>query len=288
MKIGIGLPASIPGVSGQLIIDWARRAEARQFSSLGIIDRLVYPNLEPLMTLAVAAGATERIRLMTTVLVTPLRNAGMLAKEAATLDHLSNGRLTLGLGVGARDDDFRVASVPFHQRGRRFEEQLATMKHIWSGEPFDADTGPVGPPAVRPGGPEILIGGYSPAAIRRVGRWGDGIILGGSANAELAKQFRGVAEEAWQAEGRSGKPRLVTCVYFGLGPDSAQRSGATIRHYYSFMGQRAENIANSLPTTPEAIKQIIQNFASIEVDELVFWPTIPDLDQIDRLADCQS
>jgi|SRR5579863_1287479 len=285
MKIGIGLPASIPGVSGQLIIDWARRAEERQFSSLGIIDRIVYPNLEPLTTLAVAAGATERIRLMTTILVTPLRNAGILAKEAATLDHLSNGRLTLGLGVGSREDDFRVASVPFHQRGRRFEEQLATMKHIWSGEAFDASTGPVGPPPVRPGGPEILIGGYSPAAIRRVGRWGDGIILGGSANMELAVQFRGVAEEAWKAEGRSGKPRLVACVYFGLGPDAAGRAGASIRHYYSFMEQRANFIANSLPSTPEAIKQIIQNFASIEVDEFIFWPTIPDLDQIDRLAD---
>lgn len=288
MQIGIGLPATIRGVSGELIKDWARKADAGSFSSLGIIDRLVYPGFEPLITFAAVAGITQRIRLMTTILIAPLRNAGILAKQAATLDALSNGRLTLGLGVGAREDDFRAAPEEFHNRGRRFEEQLTLMKKAWSGEPLDANTGPIGPRPARQGGPEVLIGGYSPTAIKRVGRWGDGIILGGSGDPKVARQFYGVAEEAWKAENRPGKPRLVACVYYGLGPDARDRAAVYIRDYYGFMGQRAEFIVNAIPVTPEAIKGIVQAFTDAGVDELVFWPCIPVLDQIDRLAEVVS
>src|SRR5215210_9325725 len=110
MNIGIGLPATIPGTSSSLVLDWAKRADAGPFSSLGIIDRLVYPNYEPLVTLAAAAGATRRIRVMTTVLLAPLRHATILAKQAASLDALSGGRFTLGLSVGGREDDYRAAS----------------------------------------------------------------------------------------------------------------------------------------------------------------------------------
>src|SRR5579885_3557594 len=135
MKIGIGLPATIPDVQGSLILDWARQAEAANFSSLGIIERLVYGNYEPLITLAATAGVTSRIRLMTTVLLAPLRNPGMLAKQAASLDALSGGRLTLGLGVGGREDDFQAAPASFHRRGKQLDEQLALMTRVWSGQP---------------------------------------------------------------------------------------------------------------------------------------------------------
>ena len=109
MDIAIGLPATIPGTSGSLVLDWARRADAGPFSSLGILDRLVYPNYETMITLAAAAAVTDRIRVMSTILIAPLRRGGVLAKQAATLDALSGGRLTLGIGVGAREDDFRAA-----------------------------------------------------------------------------------------------------------------------------------------------------------------------------------
>src|SRR6266478_5093432 len=162
MQIGIGLPATIPGVQGKHILDWAKKVDTGPFSSLSILDRLVYPNYEPLITLAAVAGATQRVRLVTTVLLAPLRNTAILAKQAASLDALSGGRLTLGLGVGGREDDFIAAGVPFHKRGKIFEEQLTTMKRICLGQPFSDDVGPIGPAPAQPGGPELLIGGYSP------------------------------------------------------------------------------------------------------------------------------
>jgi alkanesulfonate monooxygenase SsuD/methylene tetrahydromethanopterin reductase-like flavin-dependent oxidoreductase (luciferase family) len=112
MKIGIGLPANIPGIQGKKLIEWAKRADTKQFSSLGLIDRLVYDNYDPLIAFAAAAGATQRIHLTTSILLAPLHNAALLAKQVASLDTVSGGRLTLGLGIGLRSDDFQAASAP--------------------------------------------------------------------------------------------------------------------------------------------------------------------------------
>jgi alkanesulfonate monooxygenase SsuD/methylene tetrahydromethanopterin reductase-like flavin-dependent oxidoreductase (luciferase family) len=284
MEIGIGLPATIPGTSGPLVLDWAKRADSGPFSSLGIIDRLVYPNYEPLITLAAAAAVTERVRLMSTVLIAPLRGAGVLAKQAATIDALSGGRLTLGLGVGAREDDFRAAPASFHDRGRRFEEQLELMKRVWSGQPVSDEVGPIGPPPARAGGPELLIGAYSPAAIRRAGRWADGFITGGVADPEQARQMYDVVEESWRAEGREGRPRLVGGIYYALGPN-ADRGADYIRDYYSYFGPAVEEMATSIPSSPEIIEGLMRGFSDVGADELVCWPTVAELDQLDRLAE---
>jgi alkanesulfonate monooxygenase SsuD/methylene tetrahydromethanopterin reductase-like flavin-dependent oxidoreductase (luciferase family) len=287
MDIGIGLPATIPWTSGPLILEWAKRADSSPFSSLGILDRLVYPNYEPLITLAAAAAVTERVRLMTTVLIAPLRGAGVLAKQAATIDTLSGGRLTLGLGVGAREDDFNAAPASFHDRARRFEEQLELMRGVWSGNPVSEEVGPIGPPPARPGGPELLIGGYSPPAIRRVGRWGDGFISGGVPNPQQVRQMFDLAEESWRVEGREGRPRLVACLYYALGPN-AERGADYIRDYYSYFGPGADDMARSIPSSPETIEELIRGFSDIGADEVVCWPTVAELDQVDRLAEITS
>jgi alkanesulfonate monooxygenase SsuD/methylene tetrahydromethanopterin reductase-like flavin-dependent oxidoreductase (luciferase family) len=284
MEIGIGLPATIPGVAGPTILEWARRADKGPFSSLGVIDRVVYPNYEPLIALAAAAAVTSRIRLMPTVLLAPLRNAGILAKQVASLDALSEGRVTLGVGVGGRDDDSRAAPASFHDRGRRFEQQLDLMRRAWSGEAMEEGAGPVGPPPAQPGGPQLLIGGYVPAAVKRVARWGDGFIAGGSPPDQAQQAYR-VAEQAWTEAGRQGKPRFVGGMYWALGPDAAGRAAGYIRDYYAFLGPMVEGFAASVPSTPEAIKGAIQAYESVGMDELVLWPCIPETDQVERLAD---
>ena len=287
MKIGIGLPAAIPNVTGSLIRDWARLVDGGPFSSLGVIDRVVYGNFEPLISLAVVAGETQRVRLVTGVIISTLRNSGILAKQAASLDALSNGRLTLGLGVGAREDDFQAAPAAFHRRGKRFERQLELMTRIWSGQPVDDEIGQVGPAPVQRGGPEVLIGGYTPAAISRLGRWGNGYIAGGGDPQRMNGLFR-MAENYWQSAGKPGKPRLVAMTYFALGPGAAERATAYILDYYAFMGPMAQQRASAVPTSPEAIRATIQAFANIGTDELLFMPAVAELNQVHLLADLIS
>jgi alkanesulfonate monooxygenase SsuD/methylene tetrahydromethanopterin reductase-like flavin-dependent oxidoreductase (luciferase family) len=284
MDIGIGLPATIPGTSGSLTLDWARRADSGPFSSLGILDRLVYTNYEPLITLAAAAAVTERVRLTSTILIAPLRRAGVLAKQAATIDALSGGRLSLGISVGAREDDFQAAPASFHDRARRFEEQLEIMKRVWAGGPVSDEIGPVGPTPAQPGGPEILIGAYSPAAIQRAGRWGDGFISGGIPDPQQVRQMFDLVEESWRAEGREGRPRLVSCFYYALGPN-AERGGDYLRDYYSYFGPAADDMARSIPSSPDAIQGLIRGLGDVGADEVICWPTVAELDQVDRLAE---
>src|ERR671911_1918857 len=146
MDVGIGLPAAIAGVGRDQLLEWARRAEARDFSSLGTIDRIVYDNYDPLVALAAAAAVTERIRLATTILIAPYRsNGALVAKQAASLDRLSNGRLVLGVAVGGREDDYAASGVDFHTRGKRFEEMLQQWQGVWAGKSFGT-AGAIGPP----------------------------------------------------------------------------------------------------------------------------------------------
>ena len=285
MKIGIGLPGNVPGAKGDFILEWARRADAGPFSSLGTIDRLVYDNYEPLVLLSAAAGVTTRVRLMTSVLIAPLRDAVLLAKQAATLDALSGGRLTLGMGVGRREDDYQAVNGNFHRRGQRFEEQLAVMKRVWSGEGSVDGLSAPGPAPVQRGGPEILIGGFAPAALARAGRWADGY-LGGGGDPEAARSLYQNVEDAWKAAGRTERPRLVATNGFALGSDAAERGAAQARHYNQFLGtEAAEHAASGVLTSPEQVRSIIQAFSDIGADEMIFLPQVYDIDQVDRLAD---
>ena len=284
MKIGIGLPGNIPGTKGDVILDWARRADAGPFSSLGTIDRLVYDNYDPLVVLSAAAGATSRVRLITCVLLAPLHNPGILAKQAASLDAISGGRLTLGVGVGRRPDDYEAAPAEYTQRGWQMNRSLATMRSIWNGDVVSEGLGTMGPAVVQHGGPEVLIGAGTPQAVRRVGRYADGFIAAAS-NPHGVDELYQVAVESWNAQGRTGTPRLAGVASYALGPNAADKVGGYIRHYYSFLGEAAENMARNAISTPEAVKDTIRDMESIGMDEVVFLPSVADTDQLERLQD---
>src|SRR5579859_7467191 len=131
MRIGVGLPSGIADTHSQFILDWAKRADTGPFSSLGVIDRLAYDSFEPLITLAAVAAITHRVKLATTIVIGPLHNDALLAKAAASIDALSQGRLVLGLAVGARHEDYEVAGIDYRSRGRRLTEQLMTLRSLW-------------------------------------------------------------------------------------------------------------------------------------------------------------
>ncbi len=279
MNVGIGLPIGDPAT----LLTWARRAEAGPFSTLGLLDRLVYHNPEPLVALAVLAGATSRIRVQTEVLLAPLRDTALLAKQAATLDRMTGGRLTLGLGVGGRDDDHLVAGVDKRTRGRRLDEQMAVMRRLWAGEPYSDDIGPVGPVPARPGGPEVLFGGFKPAAIERVARWGDGFLA--AAAPSWAGGLFDTARRFWKEYGRAGEPRIVVQVNVALGVEDLVHEARTSMHaYYSFTGM-ADRMVDGMLTTPTEIRDAIAGFADLGADEVMFYCYSLDPDQVDRLAD---
>ena len=284
MDIGIGLPSTIPGTEGRTLVDWARHAEEAGFSTVGTIGRLVYPNYEELIALSAAAAVTSRIRLTTGVLLAPLyTNSALLAKQAASLDRLSGGRLVLGLGLGGRDDDFAASGVSTQGRGRRLDEQVALMKRVWSGEEFGY-AGGIGPEPARPGGPEIILGGTTEASFGRVARIADGWIMGGGTPDMFAQGAAG-ADQAWQEAGRLGRPRKLTLAYFGLGPEARSQADGYLLHYYGWLGDIANMIAGGAAVSPEMVKGYVAAFEAGGCDEIIFVPTASRLDQVSLLAE---
>jgi alkanesulfonate monooxygenase SsuD/methylene tetrahydromethanopterin reductase-like flavin-dependent oxidoreductase (luciferase family) len=284
VKIGIGLPATIPGATGERVLEWARNAEAAGFSSVGIIDRLLYQNFEPLVTLAAVAGATSRIRVVSSILIAPLRpNPLVLAKEAASLDALSNGRLTLAVGLGSRDDDYEVSGLPTRGRGQTLDRQLERMRRVWSGDTATPE-GSIGPPTTRVGGPELLVAGHVPASFERVARFGDGWIYGRSSPEEFGRLGAEV-EAAWSAAGRAGRPRKVSQGYFALGADAVETANRYLLDYYAWRGPVAELIAADALVDAEGVLAYLDGHAEGGCDELIFFPCSTELDEIDRLRD---
>jgi alkanesulfonate monooxygenase SsuD/methylene tetrahydromethanopterin reductase-like flavin-dependent oxidoreductase (luciferase family) len=284
VDIGIGLPNTVPDTEGRTLIDWARHAEEAGFSTLGTIGRLVYPNYEELVALSAAAAITSRIRLTTGVLLAPLyTNSALFAKQAASLDRLSGGRLVLGLGLGGREDDFAASGVSTQGRGRRLEEQIGMMRRVWSGEEFGY-AGAIGPEPARPGGPEIILGGASEATFRRVAQLADGWIMGGGTPDMFAQAAAGV-DQAWQDAGRPGRPRKLTLAYFGLGPEARSQADGYLLHYYGWLGDIASQIAAGAAVSPEMVKSYVAAFEASGCDEIIFVPTGSRLDQISLLAD---
>lgn len=278
MDVGIGLPNAVRGVERSGIVDWAQRAERAGFSSLGTIDRIAYPNYESLIALSAAAAVTERIGLLTDILIAPLRsNTALLAKQAATIDALSGGRLTLGLAVGGRPDDYELSGVDMHRRGQLFDQQLTEMAAIWRGE---TSVGPA-PAQERPG---LLIGGSSDVAFRRAAEHADGWTMGGG-TPDMFAQAREKLNAAWSAAGRAGEPRTAALFYFALGDDAEQVASQSLGDYYAFLGDYAEQIVTGAAKSADTVKQYLEAFEAAGADEVICFPASADVAQVDRLAE---
>ena len=279
MEVGIGLPSAVRGVDRSGIVEWARRAEQAGFSSLGTLDRIAYPNYESLIALAAAAAVTERIGLMTDILIAPLRsNTALLAKQAATIDSLSGGRLTLGLAVGGRADDFELSGVDFHRRGHIFEQQLNEMTSIWRGE---TSVGPAPATGDRPG---LLVGGSSDAAFQRAARHADGWTMGGGTPDMFAQALEKL-NLVWSAAGRQGTPRTAALLYFVIDDNAEQLAARSLGDYYAFFGDYAQQIVAGAAKSAETVNQYLSAFEAAGADEVICFPASTGVEQVDRLAD---
>ncbi len=278
MRVGVGLPSAVPGADPLLVVEWARRAEALGFSSLGVVDRPRYESLEPMPTLAAAAAATRNVRLVTMVVIAPLRNTAQLAKEAATLDAVSNGRFVLGVAVGARADDYAALGVSTEGRGDRLTAQLADLRAFWERDE-------VGSLTSSGWGPSLLAGGMSDVTFLRIARYGDGYVHGGGPPRTFERATAKV-RLAWSEFGRTGRPQLWAQGYFALG-DAAEveRGRDYMRDYYAFTGPFAERVAEGMLSTPQAIAQFVRGYAEAGCEELVLLPAVADIEQLERLEE---
>jgi alkanesulfonate monooxygenase SsuD/methylene tetrahydromethanopterin reductase-like flavin-dependent oxidoreductase (luciferase family) len=282
MDIAIGLPNAVPGTDGKQLIEFARRADSAGFSGLGTIDRLVYPNHESLIALAAAAAVTERIPLATTVLLAPYRNnAALLAKQAATLQRLSDGRLTLGFGIGWREDDYEASGLSFDDRGKLFDDTLQQLGPLWAGSSDDTALGP----DVSADPPQVILGGLVDKAFRRAAKYGAGWMLGGGTPEQFAEGRRKL-EAAWSDAGREGEPKGWALAYFALGDSAEEDASSYLTHYYAQMGpETAEAIAGSAATDEETVRGYIEAFTDAGCDELYLIPCSSDPGQVDLLAE---
>ncbi|BBX48552.1 LLM class flavin-dependent oxidoreductase [Mycobacterium cookii] len=262
MKLGIGLPVNNPDV----LLDWTTRAEATGFSSVAVYDRLAYTNAEALVTLAVLAGATSRIGLRPQILIGPLRGTALLGAQAATLDRLSGGRFTLGMGVGGdRPADFAAAEVDIKGRGARFDQQITQLQ------------------PVTPGGPKILLGGVTEKGASRVARHGLGCIS--ALPPQVGGQLIELINHQWAEAGRPGRPHVVGQLNAALGPDAViDDAKNALAAYYTEQGL-AEFQVEHLATSPQQIQDTIAGYADLGAAEVSIYCWSADPSQLDRFSD---
>lgn len=279
MEVGIGLPNASPGVTAKQLVNFGRAAEREGFPSLGALDRVVFHSYEPLVTFAAIAAVTERIRLTTGILLAPLRSTPVLAKQAAAVQNISGGRLVLGMGLGARDDDYETSDIEMGPKGRRFSEQLDELHRLWAGE-SRGHAGAVGP-RPEPEPPTVIVGGGVDASFKRAAKYGAGWMMGGGTPEQFAES-RPKVLEAWEAEGREGKPRLMALAYYSLGSRSAEGVEA-IRDYYDWLGGYADQIAGSVATDADTVRAYVSAFEEAGCDELLMFAGTGDEDQVTEL-----
>jgi len=277
MDIGIALPNAVPGATGGQLVEWAKRADERGFSSLGTIDRVVYDNYEPLIALAAAAAVTERIGLCTTVLLGPLHpNATELAKQALSVQALSGGRFTLGIGLGAREDDYEASGVELRGRGRRLDEMLERIKEVWEGDEIG--------PSIE-GSPQLVVGGHADASYARLARFADGWIASGT-GPDVYAEGAAKAKAAWADAGREGDPHTRALAYFSLGEDAEEEAQLNLGGYYAWLGDEvAGMIVGAAAKDAGTVQQYLSAYERAGCDELIFCPSSSDPAQVDLLAD---
>jgi alkanesulfonate monooxygenase SsuD/methylene tetrahydromethanopterin reductase-like flavin-dependent oxidoreductase (luciferase family) len=286
MDLAMTLPTMLPHGRDD-VVAWCRGIDDGPWSSLAVPERITYTSHSLTVQLAAAAALTERVRLWTTLIVLPAHSAVQVAKDLASVDRLSDGRLTVGIGVGGREEDYRAIGADFSHRWQRMDDQVAEMHSIWSGEPPFEGAEPVGPPPVQPGGPPLVAGVVGPKALARAARWAVGVddpssitrVEAGSLTRQRLK-----VEAAWQEAGRTDTPHFSASLWYALGPDAERQLGEYVFSYLKVFGEEvAKSVAASATvTTPATLRDAVDQARQAGCDEFFLVPTTADPDELHR------
>ena len=279
----------VPGWDRDTILDWCRRIDEGPFSSIAAGERIFFSNPEIMVTLSAAAVATERVRIHFDVLVTPMHATLHIAKQIATLDVLSNGRVTLGVGVGGREEDYLALERSFdNKRLRKMEEQIRDMRTAWSGEKTVQSLRPLEPKPIQPGGPPVLVGAITEKSIRRAATWADGLshFSFGPDYGDIERAFA-TARNTWSECGRTEAPTLVTAFWYALGDNGREQMDRCLHAYLNFLGPELGPALSSSVATISAttLQDAIAKARDLGTDELLLVPSTIDPDDVDRIAD---
>jgi alkanesulfonate monooxygenase SsuD/methylene tetrahydromethanopterin reductase-like flavin-dependent oxidoreductase (luciferase family) len=289
MKVGVFGPF-MSGTTRATLLEWFRRVDDGPFDSLATGDRALWPNIETQTFLAAAAAATERVRIMSQVMLVPAHPPVLLAKRLASIDVISGGRLVVGVGVGGRLEDYRAADARMDHRWQRLDEHVEIIRSVWRGEPPWPDASlPVGPLPTQPGGPPIYAAASGPKGLARAAKWADGW-SGYFMHGDPAIMDREVAKhlEAWEVAGRTTRPYLMHNLYFALGNDAPRRLDVAAEHYLttSRTNRKIRDVYGEfIASSPDGVRLVLDRSEASGFDEVVFIPITDDLRELDELAD---
>ncbi len=291
VQIGMTLPVMEPNLDASTLKAWALLVDGGPFASLCWGERMAFDNPESLTLMGALCAWTERVQLVTTVVIPQLHDPVILAKALATGDMLSGGRLTVGVGVGGRREDYIAAGAdPATQTMRDMADRVAVMRRVWSGEKVTDSVLPVGPPPVRAGGPKLLVGTMGPKTLRHAADWADGLAgITLDLNIEKQNELFDVARDAWRQAGR-GAPHLSTSFWFALGEGDEPRAQVH-RHLRHYMNWIPTDVVDAIAPstgwagTQDELREVLQRFSDTGTDEVHLIPTSSDIDQVRRVAE---
>jgi len=289
MDVGVCLPYMKQGLDRATLLGFARAVEAGPFASLSCGERITGPTVDLGLTMAAAAAVTSRVRIVPTLYVLPLHDAVKAAKEIATLDVLSGGRAAVTVGVGGRPKDYRAVSAPFERRHARMDEQVATLRRIWRGEPPFEGVDPVGPAPVQAGGPPIYAGVMGPKATARAARWADGVyVWSGNGVASEIAHLLAQTDRAWEAAKRTTPPRRIGGFWYSLATqDPLEKLQSYVYDYVAYFGEApARGMAKLMNrATPDAVRQSLDDLEAAGCDEVFLVPATAELAEVERAAE---
>lgn len=288
MKIGVCLPYMKAGLDRETCMNWFRAVDDGPFHSISCGERVHGPTLDMRVMLAAAAAVTTRVQITPTLYVLPMHSATRVAKEIATLDLISGGRLgQVCVGYGGREQDYAAVEAPFKGRYGRMDQQIETMRTVWRGEEVVAGAGPIGPAPGHPGGPQLLAGVLGPKSIERCAQWADGLYAwsGNGEQQELANTFA-MADAAWERAGRSQKPYRLGGFWYSLADDAPQKLYDYVYEYLAIAGPEiATMMAESVHrSSPDAVREALDNAEAAGCEEVFLVPATAELSEVERLA----